>query len=53
MPVQRCQLGGKPGYKYGPQGKCYTYNPKDEASRKQAKRKAIIQGAAIRARGGK
>jgi hypothetical protein len=38
---------GKPGYKWGSQGKCYTYIPGDETSRKKAKQKAYIQGAAI------
>lgn len=24
MPVMRCTQNGKPGYKYGKEGKCYT-----------------------------
>jgi hypothetical protein len=47
MPVQRCNLGGKIGYKYGEGGKCYTYTAGDEAGRKRAKHKAALQGAAI------
>lgn len=47
MPVKECEDGGKPGYKYGDSGKCYTYTPKDEVSRNKAKRQAIIQGIAI------
>lgn len=47
MPVQTCSLDGKPGYKWGNSGKCYTYAAGDENARKQAKRKAYIQGAAI------
>jgi hypothetical protein len=52
MPVMACTLEGKPGYKYGDSGKCYTYSPGDEPGRKEAKRKAHIQGAAIEARTG-
>jgi hypothetical protein len=47
MPVMSCTENDKPGYKYGEGGRCYTYSPDDEDSRKEAKRKAIIQGAAI------
>jgi len=47
MPVKECEDSGKPGYKYGDSGKCYTYTPKDEVSRNKAKRQAIIQGIAI------
>ena len=47
MPVQRCQLDGKPGYKWGKQGKCYTYTAGDAASRGRAKQKATKQGLAI------
>lgn len=45
MPVMHCVLNGKPGYKYGPNGKCYTYTT--EAGRKRAKTLAIKQGYAI------
>jgi hypothetical protein len=47
MPLQTCTSDGKPAYRWGEHGKAYTYNPNDEASRKEAKRKAIIQGVAI------
>lgn len=47
MPVQSCELNGEPGYKFGPQGKCYTYNPNNEGSKKNAKKKAALQGVAI------
>lgn len=47
MPVQRCQKDGKPGYAFGSEGFCYTYIPGNEPSRKRAKQKAILQGAAI------
>lgn len=51
MPVMACRKEGKPGYKYGESGFCYTYVAGNEASRKRAKRKAFIQGAAVKARG--
>lgn len=47
MPVQACQIGGKPGYQYGPEGKCYPYEPKNEASKKRAYERAVAQGQAI------
>ena len=47
MPIKECQLEGKPGLKWGDQGKCYTYTPKDEGSRRKAKKSAIAQGLAI------
>lgn len=39
MPVKKCQINGKSGYKWGDEGKCYT-GP-------NAKKKAIAQGIAI------
>ncbi len=47
MPLKRCQSDGKPGYKWGDAGKCYTYTPGDDVARKQAKQKAIKQGIAM------
>lgn len=47
MPLQTCELNGDPGYRYGSNGKCYTYKAGDEEGRKQAKRKSIIQGTVI------
>ena len=47
MPVKSCQIDNKPGYKWGDQGKCYEYNPNDDASKADAKKKAIGQGVAI------
>jgi len=49
VPLMRCQENGKPGYKWGKSGKCYTYIPGDKASRERAKRKAMEQGRAIEA----
>lgn len=51
MPIQTCQADGKPGFKWGDAGKCYTYTAGDDASRNAAKQKAIKQGLA--AGGGK
>ena len=47
MPIMNCTIGDKPGYKYGESGHCYTYTKDDENSRKEAKKKAILQGVAI------
>ena len=47
MPIISCEENGKPGYKYDESGKCYTYSKDDENSRKEAKKKAILQGVAI------
>lgn len=47
MPVKSCQDNGKPGFKCGDRGKCYTYTPGNEAGRKSAKKKAIAQCIAI------
>jgi hypothetical protein len=47
MPVQSCEENNKPGYKWGQQGKCYTYNPDNEGQRRKAKQYAIIQGYAV------
>lgn len=47
MPIQSCSLDNKPGFKWGQQGKCYTYDPKSETSKSNAHDKARAQGAAI------
>jgi len=49
MPVQRCQQDGKPGFKWGKRGKCYTYNPNDTKGKAEARLKAETQGRAIEA----
>jgi len=51
MPVESCSLNGKPGFRYGERGKCYTYTPGDKSSMQEARRKANNQGIAIRAAG--
>ena len=47
MPVRTCTENGKPGYRCGDAGRCYTYSSGDEAGRKEAKRKAAVQCVAI------
>jgi len=49
MPVQRCSKNGKPGFKYGGKGACYTYNPNSTQSQVAARQKAERQGRAIEA----
>ena len=51
MPVQKCMANGRPGFKWGKSGKCYTYTPGNDKSRDQAKQKAEHQGRAVRASG--
>lgn len=46
MPIMECQVNGKPGFKYGQSGKCYTHNGTEEGI-KSAKKKAIKQGLAM------
>lgn len=47
MPIKQCQEKGDPGFKWGDQGKCYTYSPYSEGSKRNAKKKATAQGLAI------
>lgn len=51
MPVKKCRLNGKPGYRWGSKGKCYIYSPGNESSRKKAKYNAHIQGGMARKAG--
>lgn len=39
MPIMRCTLGGRPGWKWGESGRCYTGA--------NAKEKAIKQGISV------
>lgn len=48
MPVQACQEGGRPGYRWGEHGKCYTYEPGNRRQQAEARLKAEAQGAAAR-----
>ncbi len=47
MPVKACSAGGRPGFKWGDQGKCYTYPKGNTTEAKRAKGKAEKQGRAI------
>ncbi len=49
MPVEDCHEGGKPGKRWGSEGKCYVYTPDDEASLQRAIAKAKAQGKAVEA----
>ena len=51
MPVGPCSSNGKPGFKYGDSGKCYTYTDGDDSSKSEARRQAEAQGAAMAAAG--
>lgn len=50
MPLMACRENGKPGYKWGESGKCYTYTPNDPVSRTQARNKALAQMRAIKSK---
>lgn len=52
MPVQACQTEGKPGFKWGEQGKCFLYERNDPESKERARARAAAQGQAIKAAGG-
>lgn len=47
MPLRQCQINNNPGYAWGKSGRCYEYNPNDDASKAEAKKKAIAQAVAI------
>lgn len=46
MPIKRCESDGKPGWKWGDMGKCYTYDPDSLSESKAARKKALKQGIA-------
>ena len=50
MPLEKCTSNGRPGYKWGTSGKCYTYDANNQAARERAKQLAVRQGQAIEAR---
>jgi hypothetical protein len=49
MPIETCELNGKPGYRWGQQGKCYTYEAGNDSSRSAAMQRAMEQARAIEA----
>jgi len=51
MPINSCFENGKPGYRWGERGKCYTYTANDKKSMQEAKNKANLQGVAARING--
>jgi hypothetical protein len=51
MPVGECSSNGKPGFKWGDSGKCYTYTEGDATSKARARKKAEAQGIAARLAG--
>lgn len=52
MPIMSCNEDGKPGFKFGENGHCYTYTPGDSASRERARQQAERQGQAMHANQG-
>ena len=51
MPIYSCYENGRPGYRWGENGKCYTYQQGDDRSRRRAKQRAEAQGRAAYASG--
>jgi hypothetical protein len=49
MPAKRCKKDGKPGWKWGDSGHCYTYTPGDKQSESRAKARMRQQAKAIEA----
>ena len=47
MSLDTCKDMGKPGYRCGSDGKCYTYTPGNEVSRRRAKQTVIEQCLAL------
>lgn len=50
MPVQPCREDGRPGYKWGKEGRCYTYVVNKPGAKERAKEKAIKQGLVIKSK---
>jgi hypothetical protein len=48
MPVMHCTIDGKPGYKFGSSGHCYTYTKGDDAGKEKAREKAAAKGRAVK-----
>ena len=46
MPVKSCEIDGRPGYKWGESGKCYTFDSGDKESMARARSRASAQGVA-------
>lgn len=46
MPIKECNENGKPGWKFGDDGTCFTYDPGSAGGSAVAKAKAATQAAA-------
>jgi len=46
MPIVSCELDGRPGFRWGGSGKCYTYSEGDPESMRIARARASAQGQA-------
>ncbi len=51
MPVVSCELNGRPGFRWGDSGKCYTYSEGDADAMGVARARATAQGKAAYASG--
>ena len=51
MPVERVTVNGRPGYRWGKEGRVYTYTASSATSRANARARAEAQGRAARANG--
>lgn len=49
MPIKACRENDEPGFKWGDEGKCFTYIPGQIETKEQARTKAVEQGRAIEA----
>jgi hypothetical protein len=47
MPLNRCEIDDKPGWKWGQAGTCYPYTAGNDESEKAARKKALAQAAAM------
>jgi hypothetical protein len=47
--LERCRKNGKPAYRWGSEGKPFTYTAGDKESRERAKRRAEAQGRQMKA----
>lgn len=44
MPVRKCSKGGKPGYRWGQAGECFTYNRNSDTEEAAAMARAEAEG---------
>lgn len=48
MSIKRCKVAGKPGFKWGDFGRCFTYQVGNIGGMERAKRQAIAQGRILK-----